>query len=247
MCIRDRSSLYDMDAKPELFELERSRFVESWHVAAEPARLTHRAARRSAPSSPAGGFSNTPDMDPSVPSTRAWGREIMAKAESSSAGRATLDAARVDTASQLDHEVSTAHAGADGWQSLSPEDRAALLHAAGDALESHRADLIEVMMSEAGKTIDQADPEVSEAVDFAHYYAERSLDLWTMTGAVPVPRHVTLVTPPWNFPVAIPAGSTLAALAAGSAVILKPAAQSAGPTWTLPGSPRENSTAASPG
>lgn len=221
------SSLYDMDAKPEVFELERSRFVESWHVAQEPARLTHRAARRSATSSPTGGFSNTPDMDPSVPSTRAWGREIMAKAESSTAGRATLDAARVDTASQLDHEVSTAQAGADGWQSLSPEDRAALLHAAGDALESHRADLIEVMMSEAGKTIDQADPEVSEAVDFAHYYAERSLDLWTMTGAVPVPRHVTLVTPPWNFPVAIPAGSTLAALAAGSAVILKPAAQSA--------------------
>jgi RHH-type proline utilization regulon transcriptional repressor/proline dehydrogenase/delta 1-pyrroline-5-carboxylate dehydrogenase len=102
-----------------------------------------------------------------------------------------------------------------------------MLHAAGDALESHRADLIEVMMSEAGKTIDQADPEVSEAVDFAHYYAERSVDLWTMPGAAPVPRRVTLVTPPWNFPVAIPAGSTLAALAAGSTVILKPAAQSA--------------------
>jgi RHH-type proline utilization regulon transcriptional repressor/proline dehydrogenase/delta 1-pyrroline-5-carboxylate dehydrogenase len=221
------SSLYDMDAKPEIFELERSRFVDSWHVAQEPARLTHRAVRRNATPSRTGGFSNTPDMDPSVPATRAWGREIMAKAESSTAGRDTLDAARVDTAAQLDHEVSTARAGADGWQSLSAEARAALLHAAGDALESHRADLIEVMMSEAGKTVDQADPEVSEAVDFAHYYAERSLDLWTMPGAVPVPRHVTLVTPPWNFPVAIPAGSTLAALAAGSAVILKPAAQAA--------------------
>ncbi|PKQ17640.1 MAG: 1-pyrroline-5-carboxylate dehydrogenase [Actinobacteria bacterium HGW-Actinobacteria-8] len=221
------SSLYEMDASPEIFELERSRFVDSWHVAQTPARLTHRAVRRIATSSRTGGFSNTPDMDPSVPSTRAWGREIMAKAESSTAGRAVLDAARVDTASQLDDEISATRAGAAGWQALSAGERAALIHAAGDALESHRADLIEAMMSEAGKTIDQADPEVSEAVDFAHYYAERSLDLGTMPGALPVPRHVTLVTPPWNFPVAIPAGSTLAALAAGSAVILKPATQAA--------------------
>ena len=221
------SSLYDMDANPDVFELERHRFVESWGIAEQPAEPTHRAVQRRRGSEWASGFSNAPDMDPSVPSTRAWAREILVKAETSKAGRSTLDAARVDSASQLDHEVATAHAGADAWQALSAEDRAALLHAAGEALESHRAELIEVMMSEAGKTIDQADPEVSEAVDFAHHYAERSLDLWAMPGAAPVPRHVTLVTPPWNFPVAIPAGSTLAALAAGSAVILKPAAQSA--------------------
>ncbi len=221
------SSLYDMEAKPAVFELERNRFVESWNLADQPARPTHRGVRRSTASKATTGFSNAPDMDPSVPSSRVWAQEILVKAESSMAGRATLDAARVEAASQLEQEISTAHAGADGWHSLSPEDRAALLHAAGNSLESHRADLIEVMMSEAGKTIDQADPEVSEAVDFAHYYAERSLELWTMPGAVPAPRNVTLVTPPWNFPVAIPAGSTLAALAAGSAVILKPAEQSA--------------------
>jgi RHH-type proline utilization regulon transcriptional repressor/proline dehydrogenase/delta 1-pyrroline-5-carboxylate dehydrogenase len=64
---------------------------------------------------------------------------------------------------------------------------------------------------------------VSEAVDFAHYYAERALELDEVDGAAFVPARLTVVTPPWNFPVSIPAGSALAALATGSAVVLKPA------------------------
>jgi RHH-type transcriptional regulator, proline utilization regulon repressor / proline dehydrogenase / delta 1-pyrroline-5-carboxylate dehydrogenase len=78
-------------------------------------------------------------------------------------------------------------------------------------------------MSEAGKTFDQADVEVSEAVDFAHYYAERCKELGEIDGAVHQPYRLTVITPPWNFPLAIPAGGALAALAAGSAVIFKPA------------------------
>ena len=81
------------------------------------------------------------------------------------------------------------------------------------------------MASETGKTLDQSDPEISEAVDFAHYYAERPKDLDNVDGATFVPAKLTVVTPPWNFPVAIPAGSTLSALAAGSAVVIKPAPQ----------------------
>ncbi len=83
------------------------------------------------------------------------------------------------------------------------------------------------MAQEAGKTLAEADPEVSEAVDFARYYAERAHDLadGTVPGAVFRPHGVTVVTPPWNFPVAIPAGAVLAALAAGSPVLVKPAPQ----------------------
>ena len=81
------------------------------------------------------------------------------------------------------------------------------------------------MATETGKTIDQGDPEVCEAVDFAHYYAEAARKLDDVDGATFVPAKLTVVTPPWNFPVAIPAGSTLAALAAGSAVVIKPAKQ----------------------
>ena len=111
------------------------------------------------------------------------------------------------------------------WGALSGDERAAILHRAGDVLEARRADLLEVMASETGKTIDQGDPEVSEAVDFAHYYAEAARKLDDVDGATFVPAKLTVVTPPWNFPVAIPAGSTLAALAAGSAVVIKPAKQ----------------------
>ena len=85
------------------------------------------------------------------------------------------------------------------------------------------------MAAEAGKTVAEADPEVSEAIDFARYYADRALELEPSgrhagtDGARFTPTAMTLVTPPWNFPVAIPIGGALAALAAGSAVVVKPA------------------------
>ena len=90
-------------------------------------------------------------------------------------------------------------------------------------LAAYRGRLIEVMASETGKTIAEGDVEVSEAIDFAHYYAERALDLSRVVGAQFTPSRLIVVTPPWNFPVAIPAGSVLAALASGAAVIIKPA------------------------
>ena len=85
------------------------------------------------------------------------------------------------------------------------------------------------MAAEAGKTVAEADPEISEAIDFARYYADRALELEPSSGhagtdgARFIPTAMTLVTPPWNFPVAIPIGGALAALAAGSAVVIKPA------------------------
>ena len=73
---------------------------------------------------------------------------------------------------------------------------------------------------------DKGAPPPREAVDFAHYYADDLLRLEAVDGARFEPARLTVVTPPWNFPVAIPAGGVLAALAAGSGVILKPAPQS---------------------
>ncbi|TFD43840.1 aldehyde dehydrogenase family protein, partial [Cryobacterium sp. TMT2-10] len=109
------------------------------------------------------------------------------------------------------------------WGQRPGAERAAVLHRAGLALAANRDRLIEVMAAETGKTIAEGDPEVSEAVDFAHYYAERARDLDSVQGATFVPSKLTVVTPPWNFPVAISAGGVLAALAAGSGVIVKPA------------------------
>ncbi|HMO11523.1 MAG TPA: aldehyde dehydrogenase family protein, partial [Actinotalea sp.] len=95
------------------------------------------------------------------------------------------------------------------------------------ALEHARGELVRAMVHEAGKTVAEADPEVSEAVDFARYYAERADELADGHDPLAVfrPSGESLVAPPWNFPVAIPAGGVLAALAAGSGVVFKPAPQ----------------------
>jgi RHH-type proline utilization regulon transcriptional repressor/proline dehydrogenase/delta 1-pyrroline-5-carboxylate dehydrogenase len=100
-----------------------------------------------------------------------------------------------------------------------------MLRRAAAELERSRADLLEVMADETGKTLAEGDPEVTEAVDFANYYAALAGEVDRVAGARFTPAALTVVTPPWNFPVSIPAGSTLAALAAGSVVILKPAAR----------------------
>ncbi|PXA70301.1 proline dehydrogenase family protein [Cryobacterium arcticum] len=170
-----------------------------------------------------GAFRNEPDTDPSLPANRAWGRSILARVETSMLGKDTIAAARITETDRLDEVIATVTTAGEAWGRKTGAERAAVLHRAGTNLAAHRDRLIEVMASETGKTIAEGDPEVSEAIDFAHYYAERARDLDMVQGAVFVPARLTVVTPPWNFPVAIPAGGVLAALAAGSGVIIKPA------------------------
>lgn len=109
-----------------------------------------------------------------------------------------------------------------------PEERRRLLLGVADELAARRAQLLTVMAHEGGKTVAEADPEVSEAIDFARWYADRSLELDDVGGAWFEPLGVVVVAPPWNFPVAIPAGGAFAALAAGNAAIVKPAPETPG-------------------
>ncbi|RXZ73217.1 proline dehydrogenase family protein [Agromyces albus] len=169
------------------------------------------------------GFRNEPDTDPAIAANRDWGRRILARVPGSRVGMDTVAAARVDDPETLDSIIGSVHARGAAWGRLPGAERAAVLHRAGIALAANRDRLIEAMAAETGKTIAEADPEVSEAIDFAHYYAERARELDHVQGASFVPPKLTVVTPPWNFPVAIPAGGVLAALAAGSGVIIKPA------------------------
>ncbi|MFC6356458.1 proline dehydrogenase family protein [Luethyella okanaganae] len=175
------------------------------------------------PGSPGSGFRNEPDTDPALPANRAWGRRILSRVPGSQLGLDTIAASHIDDPGILDRVVDTVVRAGTAWGQLPGAERAAVLHRAGLALAANRDRLIEVMAAETGKTIAEADPEISEAIDFAHYYAERAKDLDTVQGAIFVPSKLTVVTPPWNFPVAIPAGSVLSALAAGSGVIIKPA------------------------
>lgn len=212
-----------------LFEREKQRFLASLDALDNSVPLPNRRQDRNLPPVPLphDSFKDTPDTDPSLPANRSWGRAILERIPGSTLGNASVKAAYISDEATLDTAIETAVEKGKAWGALSGDERAEILHRAGDVLEARRADLLEVMASETGKTIDQGDPEVSEAVDFAHYYAESARKLDKVDGATFVPAKLTVVTPPWNFPVAIPAGSTLAALAAGSAVVIKPAKQAA--------------------
>ncbi|MCP9000597.1 bifunctional proline dehydrogenase/L-glutamate gamma-semialdehyde dehydrogenase [Pseudarthrobacter sp. RMG13] len=221
------SAVFELSENEVLFEREKQRFLASLDTLDDEVPPANRQQNRSLPPQPLprDTFANTPDTDPSLPANRTWGRAILDRVPSSTLGNAAVDAATISDADTLNTVIATAVGKGKAWGALSGDERAEILHRAGDVLEARRADLLEVMASETGKTIDQGDPEVSEAVDFAHYYAESARKLDRVDGATFVPAKLTVVTPPWNFPVAIPAGSTLAALAAGSAVVIKPAKQ----------------------
>ncbi|MDQ0120030.1 RHH-type proline utilization regulon transcriptional repressor/proline dehydrogenase/delta 1-pyrroline-5-carboxylate dehydrogenase [Pseudarthrobacter defluvii] len=223
------SAVFELSENEGLFEREKQRFLSSLEALDNTVPLPNRRQDRNLPpeAMPHTGFRNTPDTDPALPANRTWGRAILERVPSSTLGDASVKAAFINDEDTLNSAIANAVEKGKAWGELSGNERADILHRAGEILEARRADLLEVMASETGKTIDQGDPEVSEAVDFAHYYAESARKLDTVDGATFVPAKLTVVTPPWNFPVAIPAGSTLAALAAGSAVVIKPAKQAA--------------------
>ena len=214
------SSSFRFDTAPETLATEELRFRASLERMSMDVPARHRGEAHVPPHR---GFANQPDTDPSTPEARRWAQGLAERIPGSRLGIATVAESWIADEDMADAVVTRALAAGEGWGALGADERSTILERAGDALEAARTDLVEVMASEAGKTIEQGDPEVSEVVDFARYYAHAARALADIPGVTPVPRRVTLVTPPWNFPVAIPGGSTLAALAAGSAVILKPA------------------------
>ena len=165
-----------------------------------------------------GRFVNEPDTDPTDPGAR---RRLVTALDTDPAGAlpGELDEAGIDRA------VRTAAAGAARWASVPPEQRAVLLERCAEELAAQRPALVSLMAREAGKTLAEADTEVSEAVDFARFYARSARQLAWLDGAAARPLGTVAVIGPWNFPLAIPIGGALAALAAGNAVVLKPAPQ----------------------
>lgn len=233
------SSLFTMADDEGAFARERDRFLASLQalVAARdevPApRRTQDRRREAADTAEAAAasdirpFGSAPDTDPSLAANREWARELLARVPSSALGVRTQDEHTVTDPAELDRILTDAVAAGAEWASRPAHERATVLRRAADELERRRGDLCEVMAAETGKTLDQADPEVSEAVDFARWYAGLAEELEHVDGAVARPVRLTVATPPWNFPVSIAAGSVLAPLAAGSAVVLKPAPQAA--------------------
>ena len=112
------------------------------------------------------------------------------------------------------------------WEQTGVQRRAEILRESARIFAENRGETIGTMMLDAGKAVVEADVEVSEAIDFANYYARSFEDQGWFDGTRCKPLGVVVITPPWNFPYAIPAGGVIAALMAGNSVILKPARES---------------------
>ena len=113
-------------------------------------------------------------------------------------------------------DVATALAAAAPWQASATE-RAAILNRVADRYEANFGEIFALLAREAGKSIPDAVAELREAVDFLRYYAAHAPE------AAPVGTFACIS--PWNFPLAIFTGQIAAALAAGNAVLSKPAEQ----------------------
>jgi RHH-type proline utilization regulon transcriptional repressor/proline dehydrogenase/delta 1-pyrroline-5-carboxylate dehydrogenase len=143
---------------------------------------------------------------------------------------------------QAEAAVAAARKAAPPWAATSARQRAGILIKAAEIMRNRRFELAAWEVYECGKPWAEADADVAEAIDFCEFYARemirlaepRRRDVAGETNFTEhVPRGVTVVIPPWNFPLAIPTGMTVAALVAGNTVILKPAEQSPVIAWQL--------------
>ena len=134
--------------------------------------------------------------------------------------------------------IATAAEAFAAWRDRQPLDRARILVQAAALMRGCRDRLAAVMIREAGKTWREADADVCEAVDFCEYYARMSVGLFQpnrlgrfvgeLNQQWHQPRGVAAIISPWNFPMAICAGMTTAALGTGNTAVVKPSSQTRG-------------------
>ena len=129
----------------------------------------------------------------------------------------------------IDKAFEAARGAIANWSSLGAHSRGEILAKAAALMDGDRARIIATMSRDAGKTYSEADPEVSEGIDFARFYALSARE--KEEGSVPV--GVVVIVPPWNFPFAIALGGVCAALAAGNTVILKSAPETVATSWLM--------------
>ena len=150
--------------------------------------------------------------------------------------RRELGTVAAATAAHIEEALARGVAAAPGWNAVGAERRAASLERAAELIEERAASLLALIVREGGRTIPDALAEVREAVDYCRYYAAGARDDFAAPTALPGPtgerntlslhgRGMFACIAPWNFPLAIFIGQVAAALAAGNAVIAKPAEQ----------------------
>lgn len=135
-----------------------------------------------------------------------------------------------------DKAVESAENAFETWKKTSPEIRANYLFNAAAILKKRRNEFSCVLTEEVGKTWIEADADTCEAIDFLEYYGRQMIELSKGMMVAPrageqnkcvyIPLGTGLIIAPWNFPLAILAGMTAAAIVTGNTVIIKPSEQS---------------------
>jgi len=122
------------------------------------------------------------------------------------------------------------------WKNVPPEVRARYLLKVAALLRKHKAEFTALIVFEVGKSWAEADGDVAETIDFAEFYAREMIRYSIEQPLTPlageqnelsyIPLGVGVVIPPWNFPLAILGGMTMASLVSGNTVVLKPSSES---------------------
>ena len=137
-----------------------------------------------------------------------------------------------------DRAIRVAASTFESWKKVSAEERAGYLFKAAAEMRRHKDDFNAWMVFEVGKSWAEAEADTAEAIDFMDFYARQALRYAGPQPLTPsplpdevnemtwIPLGVGVVIPPWNFPLAIMAGMTTAALVTGNTVVLKPSSDS---------------------
>ncbi|MCP4079512.1 MAG: bifunctional proline dehydrogenase/L-glutamate gamma-semialdehyde dehydrogenase [Planctomycetaceae bacterium] len=227
-------------------------------LSSSPNRKQNRVSEKPQPRHADETFQNVPNTDFSLPENRDWiagivsdwkdntverlpiqvgGNEIQTEhvRQAADPSRPNVIAYEFSRAGEPELEIAlqTAADAQKGWEALGTKGRAVILRNVAAVFSRQRAETIGTMMLDAGKAVTESDVEISEAIDFANYYSKSLDDNAWFDGVAMKAAGVVVVTPPWNFPYAIPAGGVLAALMAGNSVILKPASETVLTAWKL--------------
>jgi len=134
---------------------------------------------------------------------------------------------------EVDLAMAAALKAQERWQRVPARERAIVLFKAAQILRRRKLEVNAWMISEAGKTWPEAEADTAEAIDFLDFYGREAIRWSEIKGTIPFPNEypqvqyiplgVGAIIPPWNFPMAILAGMSSAAIVAGNAVLLKPA------------------------
>lgn len=141
-----------------------------------------------------------------------------------------------DEVELVEKAISAASEAFKSWRNVPPAERAEYLFKAAEVMRKRKHELSAWMVFEVAKTWAEADGDTAEAIDFMEFYGREMLR-WSQEQPVTkiagednsleyIPLGVGAIIPPWNFPLAIMSGMTMAAVVAGNTVVLKPSSDS---------------------